>query len=229
MRTSVFLATALATLGAHADDASSRIIGYFSPAWDQGLLQYGGWTSTAASLVAINTDAATYHVGCVKGAPKTDCNYPQSWTIVQGPETVSFSGVYIASTSDKSSSYDITVTESYECSLQSSTMAASCTMSIGQTGSNNGGKTAYSSTTSATYTTAPMASSYYQLTVTAGLKSITDLEESLISAATSSAATSSAAASSAHAATQTGAAAAGPVGALITAAPMVAAAVVALL
>ena len=219
MRTSVFLAAALATLGAHADDASSSIIGYFSPPWDQGLLKYGGWTSTAASLVAINTDAATYHVGCVKGAPKTDCNYPQSWTIVQGPETVSFSGVYIASTSDKSSSYEITVTESYECSLQSSTLSASCTMSIGESGSYDGGKTAYSTTTSATYSTAPIDGSYYQLTVTAGLKSITELEASLTSAATTTA----------SAATQTGAAAAGPVGALITAAPMVAAAVVALL
>ncbi|KAJ5131947.1 hypothetical protein N7448_006105 [Penicillium atrosanguineum] len=219
MRTSGFLAAALATLGAHADDVSSMVIGYFSPSWDQGLLQYGGWTSTAASLVAINTDAATYHVGCIKGAPKTDCNYPHSWTIVQGPETVSFSGVYIASTSDKSSSYEITVTESYECSLQSSTMSARCTMSVGETGSNDGGKTAYSSTTSATYSTAPMAESYYQLTVTAGLKSITEFEATHTSAATTTA----------SAATQTGAAAAGPVGALITAAPMVAAAVVALL
>lgn len=219
MRTSTFLAAALAVLGAQADDASSRIIGYFSPPWDQGLLKHGGWTSTAASLVAINTDAATYHVGCVKGAPKTDCNYPHSWTIVQGPETVSFSGVYIASTSDKSSSYEITVTESYECSLQSSTLSASCTMSIGESGSFDGGKTAYSTTTSATYSSAPMASSYYQLTVTAGLKSITEFEATYTSAATTTASTS----------TQTGAAATGPAGALITAAPMVAAAVVALL
>ncbi|KAJ6131225.1 hypothetical protein N7523_001685 [Penicillium sp. IBT 18751x] len=218
MRISVFLAAALATL-ARADDGSTSIFGYFSPSWDQELLKYGGWTSTAASLVAINTDAATYHVGCVKGAPKTDCNYPHSWTIVQGPETVSFSGVYIASTSDKSSSYDITVTESYECSLHSSTMSASCTMSFGQSGSDNGGKTAYSTSTSATYTTAPMAESYYQLTVTAGLSSITEFAATHTSAATTTA----------SAATQTGAAAAGPVGALITAAPMVAAAVVAML
>ncbi|CAG8903417.1 unnamed protein product [Penicillium egyptiacum] len=209
MRTSFFLAAALATLGTQADDTSSDVIGYFSPAWDAGLLQYGGWTSTAASLVTHNTAAATYHVSCLKDAPKTDCNYPTPWTIVQGPETVSFTGKYIASTSDKSTSYDITLTQSYECSLKASTESASCTMSVGMSGSVDGGKYESSTSSKATYTTAPMSNSYYQLTVTAGLptgSSSTSVET-----------------------TQSTGGAPGPAGALITAAPMVAAAMAALL
>ncbi|KAJ5201423.1 uncharacterized protein N7498_006086 [Penicillium cinerascens] len=205
MRTSIFLAAALATL-AKADDASSTIIGYFIPPWSAGLLSHGGWISTAASVAGINAEAATYHVGCVKGAPKTDCDYPTSWTIIQGPETVSFTGKYIASTSDKSTSYDITVTQSYECSLKSSTESASCTMSAQMSGTYNGGKYDVTTTSSATYTSMPISNSYYRLTVTGGLSSFT-----------------------APAATKTGAAAAGPAGAFITAAPMVAAAVAALL
>jgi hypothetical protein len=205
MRTSIYLAAALAAL-AKADDASSTIIGYFVPGWDATMLEYGGWTSTAASVAGINAEATTYHVGCVKDAPKTDCDYPASWTIIQGPETVSVSGKYIASTSGKSTSYDITVTQSYECSLKSSTESASCTMSVGMSGSIGGATYASSTSSKATYSTAPITNSYHQLTVTAGLNSFT-----------------------APQATETGAAAAGPAGALITAAPMVAAAVAALL
>ncbi|CAI7633906.1 unnamed protein product [Penicillium glandicola] len=206
MRTSLLLTAALATLGVQADDTSSLIIGYFSPPWDAGLLEYGGWTSTAASLVAYNTKAATYHVGCVDGAPKTDCNYPASWTIIQGPETTS--------------SYDITVTQSYECSLKSSTESASCTMSAGMSGSLDGGKYESSTSSKATYTTAPISNSYYQLTVTAGLSSISTAEATTTSGTTVETTSTS---------TSTGGAAAGPVGALITAAPMVAAAMAALL
>ncbi|KAJ6183885.1 hypothetical protein N7519_005186 [Penicillium mononematosum] len=201
MRTSFFLAAALATLGTQADDSSTDVIGYFSPSWDGGLLQYGGWTSTAASLVTYNSAAATYHT-----PPKTDCNYPTPWTIVQGPETVSFTGKYIASTSGESTSYDITLTQSYECSLKASTESASCTMSVGKSGSLAGAKYESSTSSKATYTTAPMSNSYYQLTVTAGLPSSSTEVQT----------------------TQSTGGAAGPA-ALITAAPMVAAAVAVLL
>lgn len=202
MLTTLFLAASLVTLGVKAEHASSTVVGYFSPPWDAGLLQYGGWTSTAASLAGVNTEAATYHVGCLKDAPKTDCNYPTSWTIIQGPETVNFAGKYIASTSDKTTSYDITVTQSYECSLKSSTESASCTMSAGMSGSVDGGKYASSTSSKATYATAPISNSYYQLTVTGGLSSLTTPQASKTA----------------------GVAAAGPARALITAAPVVAAA-----
>lgn len=205
MRTSFIVAAALTALGAQAD-SSSTIVGFFAPNWDVTVPNYGGYTSTAASLAALDTKAATYHVGCVSDAPKTDCDYPSSWTIVQGPATVSVTAVYIASTSGKAN-YDLTVTESYECSLKSSTQSASCTMSVGITGSLNGAKYSSSTSTSATYTTAPMSELYDQLTVTAGLSSLTAT------------------------ATKTGGAVAatGIAGSMITAAPVVAAAAVAAL
>ncbi|RAO65107.1 uncharacterized protein BHQ10_001119 [Talaromyces amestolkiae] len=207
MRTSLILAAALTALGVQAD-SSSTIIGFFAPNWDVTVPAYGGYTSTAASLAAVNAEAATYHVGCVNDAPKTDCDYPSSWTIVQGPATVSVTAVYIASTSGKVTSYDLTVTESYECSLKSSTQSASCTMSVSISGSIEGSKWSSSTSTSATYATAPISDSYDQLTVTAGLSSLTAPE-----------------------ATKTGGAVAatGVVGSMITAAPVVAAAVAALL
>uniref|UniRef100_A0A093V9Y9 Uncharacterized protein n=1 Tax=Talaromyces marneffei PM1 TaxID=1077442 RepID=A0A093V9Y9_TALMA len=113
MRASLLFAAALTALGAKADSSSSTIIGFFAPNWDVTVPQYGGYTSTAASLANVNTAAATYHVGCVKDAPKTDCDYPSSWTIVQGPATVSVTAVYIASSSGKDTNYDLTVTESF--------------------------------------------------------------------------------------------------------------------
>ncbi|KAJ5297522.1 hypothetical protein PENANT_c005G05646 [Penicillium antarcticum] len=206
MRTSIFLAAALAGIANAKDSSSSTIVGYFIPSWAP-TTQLGGQTSTAASLAGINAEAATYHVGCVKDAPKSDCNYPKSWTIIQGASTVSVTGEYIYSTTDNSQNYDITVTQSWECSLKASTESASCTMSIGMDGSLDGGKYQSSSSTAATYTTAPISDTYYKLTVTGGIDSYTAPE-----------------------ATKTpGAAAAGPAAAFVTAGPMVAAAVVALL
>ncbi|KKK12814.1 hypothetical protein ARAM_001178 [Aspergillus rambellii] len=204
MLTSFLLVAALSTLAVKADDSSS-IIGYFSPSWDATLMQYGGWTSTAASVAGINAVATTYEVGCRKNAPATDCDISHSWTIIQGPETVSLTGQYIASTSGKETSYDLTVTQSYECALKSWTESASCTMSVGITGDLDGASYASSTSSQATYSPVPTTEYYYRLTVTGGLDSFT-----------------------APQATQTPGAAAGkPVGALITAAPVLAAAAVA--
>lgn len=203
MRVQFLIGAFLASL-AQADDASSSIRGYFSPSWEAGW--NGVWTSTAASIAGINADATTYHVGCVKDAPKSACDLVNSVTIIQGAATASFDATYIA-TSTGSDGYDLTLTETWDCSLVSTTESASCTMSISMAGSANGGKTSSSSSATTTYTTAPMNKLYYSLTVTGGLESFT-----------------------APAATKTpDAAAAGPAGALITAAPIVAAAVAALL
>ncbi|KAJ5707269.1 hypothetical protein N7488_007070 [Penicillium malachiteum] len=204
MRTTFALVAAIAALCVKADD-STTTVGFFSPSWDINLYQSGGgWSSTAASLADVKYQTATYHVGCEKGAPKSDCNLPESWTIVQGPDTVSFTGKYIASISDSSYSYDITVTQSYECSLHSSTGSASCTMSAAQTGSLDGAKYESSDSSKTSYKTAPMSDLYYVLPVTAGMSSLTN-----------------------SIATATGAAATGNAGAMITAAPVVMAAVAA--
>ncbi|KAJ6084054.1 hypothetical protein N7486_010854 [Penicillium sp. IBT 16267x] len=135
--------------------------------------------------------------------PQDRLRLPASWTITQGAETASFTGKYIATTSGESTSYDVTVTEAWDCKLKSSTESASCTMSIGMSGSVDGTKYELSTSSKATYS--PIDQYYYKLTVTAGLSSFTM-----------------------PAATETGAAA-GPAGAMITAAPVVAAAIAALL
>ncbi|KAJ6014987.1 hypothetical protein N7540_009578 [Penicillium herquei] len=207
MRTTFALVAAVAALCVRADDSTTTTVGYFSPSWDINLYQSGGgWSSTAASLADIKYQTATYHVGCEKGAPKSDCDFPESWTIIQASDTVSFTGKYIASISDSSTSYDITVTQSYECSLKSSTESASCTMSASQKGSIDGAKFETASSSSTSYKTAPMSELYYVLPVTAGLSSLTNSK-----------------------ATATGAAATGNAGAMITAAPVVMAAVAALI
>ncbi|GIJ92542.1 hypothetical protein Asppvi_001820 [Aspergillus pseudoviridinutans] len=204
MRASFLLPAALYALAAHADDKTTTV-GVFGPNWSVTVWGYGGRASTGASVAGINAAATTYNVGCLKDAPKTDCNIKNSWTIIQGPETVSATAVYTASTSNKETSYDITVTESYECKIRSRTESASCTMSIGMSGSVDGATIASSTSSSATYS--PATSRYAELVVTAGVDKFTAPE-----------------------ATKTpGAAAAGPAGALITAAPVVAAAVAALL
>ncbi|CAG8200299.1 unnamed protein product [Penicillium salamii] len=205
MRVQFFIAAFLASIGAQADETSTRTTGYFSPDWNNANFP-GAWHSTAASIAGINAEATTYHVGCLKDAPKSECNLVNSITIIQGTKTVNFDAKYIA-TKSGDDGYDLTVTETYDCSLQSSTESASCTMSVSVGGSRDGGKTSSSSSTTATYTTAPITSRYFELAITGGLKSLTSPQ-----------------------ATETpDAAAAGPAGAMITAAPVVAVAIAALL
>ncbi|KAJ5431163.1 hypothetical protein N7445_008895 [Penicillium cf. griseofulvum] len=92
--------------------------------------------------------------------------------------------------------YDVTITETYDCSFKSWSESVSCTMSVSMGGIIGGGTTASSSTSKATPSVA--TSSYWKLDVTGAVDSFT-----------------------APAATETpGAAAAGPAGALITAAPI---------
>ncbi|KAK4871314.1 hypothetical protein LT330_000551 [Penicillium expansum] len=201
MRSSILAAAFLASLGAQAKDSTSTTVAIFSPTWDNNL---PGITSFAASVAGINAKATTYHVGCADGVAKSDCDIATSWTITQGPETVNFAAQYIA-TSSGSDGYDVTITETYDCSFKSWSESASCTMSASMGGTVRGGSTASSSSSKAT--TSVATSSYYELDVTGGVKSFT-----------------------APAATETpGAAAAGPAGAFITAAPVVAAAIAALL
>ncbi|PWY90392.1 hypothetical protein BO94DRAFT_533881 [Aspergillus sclerotioniger CBS 115572] len=210
MRPSILLTTALSLLltttpTTAKDTDTTTVLGVFSPSWDAEYQKYGGWTSTGASIANLNAVKTTFEVGCLKDAPKTDCDMKKSYTIVQGPETVSVSQVYTASTSDAKSSYDLTLTRWYECSMKSYTEDVTCTMSVDMTGSADGATVASSTSAKSTYKTA--TSSFYSLVVTGGLKSLT-----------------------APAATETaGGAGAGPVAAMITAAPVAAVAVVAAL
>ncbi|KAJ5088060.1 hypothetical protein N7456_011676 [Penicillium angulare] len=213
MRASFLLAAVIATLGVSADDtttATTTTLPYFSPSWDWHMINHGrGIGKTAASIADVKSQTTTYHVGCQKGVPTGECSFPNSWTIIQGADTANFKAEYVATTSDKSSSWDVTITQTYDCSLHHSTESASCSMSASMSGSIDGEKSKSSTSTKMKYKSAPMGTStgsYVALLVTAGLESTTNSK-----------------------ATETAAAATGKSGAMITAAPMVAAAVAAML
>ncbi|KAJ5107927.1 hypothetical protein N7456_004602 [Penicillium angulare] len=208
MRTSTFLAMALATLGASADSESTTTVGFFAPSWTFEVPEWAGGiaTSYAASMAGINAEAATYHVGCAKDAPKSVCDIPKSWTIIQGANTASFSGEWVFSTKSDKSTYKATVTETYDCDLHSSTGSVSCTMSAAWTASGGGEKASSSTSTSTSLASAPIKEDYGALTVTAGLSSATEA-----------------------AATKSGGAVGAGAGAMITAAPALAAAAMAAL
>ncbi|KAL6232199.1 hypothetical protein BDW75DRAFT_243185 [Aspergillus navahoensis] len=111
MRASFLLPAILYALDAHADDEITTV-GYCIPHWSSTALSHGGWTSAGAGIAGANGAATTYN----------------------GPETVSATRVYTASISRKETSYNITVTQSYEYKIRSRTEFASCTMKVGMTG-----------------------------------------------------------------------------------------------
>lgn len=137
MRLSVFLASALAALV--SADSSSTTMGIVYPDWTILIPRY---ESTAASVAGINALATTYQVKCLDGADKLSCDIKTPWTIIQGPATASFTGVYTASASGKDG---ITVTREWKCDLKSYTESASCTVSYSATGTVDG--TTYSTST----------------------------------------------------------------------------------
>ncbi|KAJ5377716.1 uncharacterized protein N7496_005125 [Penicillium cataractarum] len=197
MRPSVFLASALAALV--AADSSSTTVGIVYPDWTILIPRY---ESTAASVAGINALATTYQIKCMDGADKLDCDIKTPWTIIQGPATASFTGVYTADASGKDG---ITVTREWKCDLKSYTESASCTVSYSASGTVDG--TEYSTSTTTSNKNMPTD----QLTtagilVTGGIASFT-----------------------ASQATQTpSGAAAGPFKAMVTAAPLGAAAAIAI-
>lgn len=197
MRPSVFLASALAALV--AADSSSTTVGIVYPDWTILIPRY---ESTAASVAGINALATTYQIKCMDGADKSLCDIKTPWTIIQGPATASFTGVYTADASGKDG---ITVTREWKCDLKSYTESASCTVSYSASGTVDG--TGYSTSTTTSNKNMPTD----QLTtggilVTGGIASFT-----------------------APQATQTpSGAAAAPFKAMVTAAPLGAAAAIAI-
>lgn len=196
MRPSAFLASALAALVA-ADSTTTK--GFIYPAWHVTIPYYD---SIAASVAGINALATTYQIKCMDGANSLDCNIKTPWTLIQGPATVSFTGVYTADATGKNG---VTVTRAWNCALKSYTESASCTMSYQASGTVGG--TGYSTSTSSSNKNLPTDQlTSGGLVVTGGVASFT-----------------------ASQATQTpSGAAAAPARAMITAAPLGAAAAIAI-
>ncbi|KAI9044158.1 uncharacterized protein KD926_001982 [Aspergillus affinis] len=200
MKTSFLLIAALAGISI-AEDTTT--VGYFGADWTS--IEIPRYKSTAASVAGINAVATTYAVACLKDAPTSDCHIDKPWTLIQGSETYSFTGVYTAWESGKDKDNGVTVTRELQCSFTSFSESAGCSLSYEATGKMDG--TSYSTGTTSSSTFGTDKVDYYEMPVTAGLSSFT-----------------------APQATETpdAARAAGPARALITAAPLAAAAAVAI-
>ncbi|KAL5362853.1 hypothetical protein BJX96DRAFT_109841 [Aspergillus floccosus] len=150
-----------------ADDAKTTTIGFFVA--DVFSVTIPAYDSTAASVAGINALATTYHIKCLDGAPKSDCQIETPWTMIQGESTFSFTGVY---TSGTASTDAVTATRDLECTFSSYSVSASCSLSYAATGSWDA--TAYSTSTSTSTKNIPTESvTFYALEVTGGVDSFT--------------------------------------------------------
>ncbi|CAI7570548.1 unnamed protein product [Penicillium palitans] len=163
MRITLFLSTALAALV--AAEESTRI-NYFG-----GGMQWARqanlhrWTSTAASVAGINALATTYRIGCLSDAPKSDCEIATPWTMIQGPQTYSLTGVYTVSGSGTVNA--VTGTQNFDCTFAKPTESPSCSFSAKATGTTAG--VSYSTSTSTSTKNLPTKSyTSYGIEVTAG-------------------------------------------------------------
>ncbi|KAJ5692203.1 hypothetical protein N7462_001626 [Penicillium macrosclerotiorum] len=164
MRFSVFFASALAALV--AADSSTTTVGLVIPGWDFTVPYY---TSTAGSVSAVDALATTYLISCLKDAPTTLCDIKDPWTLIQGPATVSYTGVY---TGWISGSDGVTATEEWNCKLKSYTLSASCEVSYKATGTSYG--SSYSTSFTASSSNLPTKSlSIGGMLITGGLSSLT--------------------------------------------------------
>ncbi|KAJ5748248.1 uncharacterized protein N7511_009944 [Penicillium nucicola] len=199
MRMNLFLASALAAL-ASAADPSTTTISYFAIENGLDYASVGDYSSTAARVIGIDKYATTYEVACMKDADKCAIHHPL--TMIQGPETFSFSGEVTVTTGGGTG----IVTNVMECSFTHTSESVSCSYSAAVTASADG--YTYSTSVSETSTSVEPSSVHYsQLTITDGLYAFT-----------------AEATASASAVTVTATGAAHPAKPLITAAPLGAAA-----
>lgn len=161
---SIVLLLAFAAL---ATAESTTSIWFFGNAylWNSHIPRY---TSAAASVAGINADATTYHISCLNDAPSTDCQIKTPFTMIQGPQTFSFTGVY---TAERTGGLQITAYRDFDCKFTSSSISASCSFSYSATGSASGMK--YATSTSTTTSNIPSKSvTSYKLAVTGSADSL---------------------------------------------------------
>jgi hypothetical protein len=165
MRSTVLLTLATALTGLVTADDKTTTIGYFG---GEVTLTQPTYSGTVGSVAGINAKATTYQINCSKGAPKSLCQIDKPWTMIQGEETFSLTGVYTAWSSKSDA---VTATTQIACSFKHYSESASCSASIGVTGTQGGG--AWSSSASTTTSIASDKVSWYGLEVTGGLESFT--------------------------------------------------------
>ncbi|KAJ0415701.1 hypothetical protein BJY00DRAFT_254170 [Aspergillus carlsbadensis] len=163
-----------------------------------------GITSVAASVVSVNALETTYEASCLSGASTESCSIKDPWTITQGISTYHMNAKY----TDFAGAVPLTATVDFDCSFETWSTSAACSLSYSWSGSASNTELSSSWSTHTSLETGQVT--YYELEVTGGLDKFDKPE-----------------------ATETpgGAAAAfaGPVQAMITGAPVVLAGVVAML
>ncbi|KAA8651247.1 hypothetical protein EYZ11_013256 [Aspergillus tanneri] len=165
MHSTLFLTFAAALTGLVSADDKSTTVPYFGAVIGLTQPTYSG---TVGSVAGINAKATTYHISCEKDAPKSLCQIDKPWTMIQGEETYSLTGVYTAWSSKSNA---VTATHMSACSFKHFSESASCSMSVGVTGTQGGGK--WSSSTSTKTSIASDKVTRYGLKVTGGLESFT--------------------------------------------------------
>ncbi|KAM0484383.1 hypothetical protein ACHAPX_001806 [Trichoderma viride] len=125
------------------------------------LLPYADVQKIDASIIAADSTATTYLIGCPKGEDSSDCGFATSQTITQGPSTWIYTATFSADPADET---DISGSEVQggECKLNTKADNADCTMYMTATFTG-----AVTSTTSAT--TMTFLDIQTPVTITAGL------------------------------------------------------------
>ncbi|KAH0496789.1 hypothetical protein TgHK011_004135 [Trichoderma gracile] len=119
------------------------------------LLPFADPQPLVASVIAADSSATTYAVGCPPGTDSDDCGFAESQTITQGPSTYAFTMAYSAD--------DGAYTEIAHCKLSSAVDVASCSASVSQD-DGNGNTMATASVGTVTFLDLQLP-----VTVTAGL------------------------------------------------------------
>jgi hypothetical protein len=158
-----FSALLVPVLAAFAAADSTTVIEYFAATKTVSGISVSIPTYTSIAGSAIGSDAAgtTYKVACMSGAPKSDCSIDKPFTMVSGPDTLSYSKALTAQVGG----YTGLIGEDVRCSFTHSTKSAVCTYAMDVTVSLGDQTTSTMTTTTISY---PEKSVFYdKLTVTA--------------------------------------------------------------
>ncbi|KAJ6111571.1 hypothetical protein N7523_007632 [Penicillium sp. IBT 18751x] len=150
-------------LAALATAESTTVIEYFAatktvPGMSVSVSSY---SSMVGTVLGTNAAGTTYRVGCMSGAPKSDCSIDKPFTMFAGPDTLSYSKTLTA----EIGGYTGLIGEDVQCSFTHSTESAVCTFNMDVTVSVDDITTSTMTTTTISY---PEKSVFYdKLTVAA--------------------------------------------------------------
>lgn len=162
MRFSALLVPVLAALAAAQ---STTVIEYFAATKTEDIpgmyFSVSSYSGIGGTVLATNAAGTTYRIGCMTGAPGSDCSLDKPFTMFAGPNTLSYSKILTAEVDG----YKGLIGEDVQCSFTHSTESAMCTFNMDITVSLDGVTT--SSATVMTVSYPENSVIYDKLTVTA--------------------------------------------------------------